>query len=1391
MATAHPYKVLLLLVALLASQGMPAVSAADIRRTGIEDAAAATAAAPAAPAACFAPPFEGEATEGVNCFEQQLPEAGGYPNGTVCRGKCAGAARKVTAACNDGSWVMQDGPCSAAPSGCYALPWIGYKGVVVNSSRVTSGGKLTLYGPHAKSTVLSAACEKVSPARNMSVTCQDGQWTSDSFCWGPQYSCYGKPFKPERMNSSSCSNSTYTAAGSTVTYHLAGTVCTGLCLNAARSLTSACVDGAWKMLDGICQLAPAACYSSPFADDPAAERGNITITSGGKLIQQGPWARGTVATSVCEGVSPARAVASRCRRGRWTVNATCSGACMALPKPEEALLIACDQPAPYPNGTRCSASCTGVAPAKNITASCNSSKWEFDMPCRAQPTSTCSDLPGPYIGWLTCSKPSKRQSSSSKHEFKDGTTCSGVCLGTSAGNMTASCVGGAWRMDGACSAATAPGLACANPPAADIITSSWRNCSTGVSPSGSYCIGSCTSGVGALVAVCGNGTHTLTGSCGSGGVPVTCPSQLLTDKPGFAWQDFCTTGSRTAGQVCRGSCKDGYQAAGDVYAVCNGNGVFDIIGDCIGTKCRNPPDSASGSISWPGCSAFNSTTDSGERCTGSCSNGFLGGVVAECRNGVFTTIGSCSGPVTCPNPPTTTPGVLWSCSGASGSVGQVCSGTCATGYTQAGSISATCGRLGAYQVTGSCSPNPCTNPPNNDATLNWGACATAGTTTSSSTSCVGSCVSGYIGSKVARCELGFWSIVGNTCTGPVTCRNPPLNQQGYQWSSNCLTGTVSPGTTCTATCSSGFPLLGAAISARCDEAGVYQITGGTCFGNSCVPPPNRVAGYNWAACNAVAYGSGSSCSGSCTNPFTGSSISASCSGGQWSVLGSCTSRAPTVKAVAASTDEDTPVDIDLAASVSDPDPGDSLVLSIQTLPINGALTQRLTQTGTMWQYTPNSDFAGTDTFVYKATDRSGASNTATVTVTVRQVNDPPTARDMTISVREGEPLDINLLASVSDPDAGDTLTISITRHPTNGQLTQLASPVGTWRYTPPASFTGAESFDFKVTDGALTFATATATLDIKANGAPIIANQAVVTTNQGLPLLIDLLAGASDPEKDPISVSITSGPTLGSLVQQASGKWLYTPFNDGTGRDSFDYYVADDRGARSATVTADVTIEAFTTASYSSFCATTGLTSQGDGYIANCEMVMAAGYGKRASFFRTQTIDVSSGFRASFGFKITNAGAGCGGDGIVFILQATGPTALGWGGGGLGYMTRSFGDPFIQNKVVGVEIDTVQNSEFGDSPAPAVQVTVSFNEQRRCAIANPIGPSPNYVWVDYAAEVLSIYYSTTTVKPGSPCTTLPLDLTAYFGTSALYVGFSSSTGACYNNHFITGFQMLF
>lgn len=66
------------------------------------------------------------------------------------------------------------------------------------------------------------------------------------------------------------------------------------------------------------------------------------------------------------------------------------------------------------------------------------------------------------------------------------------------------------------------------------------------------------------------------------------------------------------------------------------------------TECRNPPDTASGSISWPNCSAANSFTDSGGRCTGSCSSSYLGaGIAAVCRNGVFETFGTCTGEMVC------------------------------------------------------------------------------------------------------------------------------------------------------------------------------------------------------------------------------------------------------------------------------------------------------------------------------------------------------------------------------------------------------------------------------------------------------------------------------------------------------------------------------------------------------------------------------------------------------------------------------------------------------------------------------------------------------------------------------------------------------------------------
>ncbi|MGH9176330.1 MAG: Ig-like domain-containing protein, partial [Vicinamibacterales bacterium] len=80
----------------------------------------------------------------------------------------------------------------------------------------------------------------------------------------------------------------------------------------------------------------------------------------------------------------------------------------------------------------------------------------------------------------------------------------------------------------------------------------------------------------------------------------------------------------------------------------------------------------------------------------------------------------------------------------------------------------------------------------------------------------------------------------------------------------------------------------------------------------------------------------------------------------------------------ATTDEDTPVIIDVLANDSDPD-GDILSVANVTHPLNG--TAILNADGTV-TYTPAADFHGTDSFTYTVSDGQGGTDTATVTLNV-------------------------------------------------------------------------------------------------------------------------------------------------------------------------------------------------------------------------------------------------------------------------------------------------------------------------------------------------------------------------------------------------------------------------
>lgn len=149
-------------------------------------------------------------------------------------------------------------------------------------------------------------------------------------------------------------------------------------------------------------------------------------------------------------------------------------------------------------------------------------------------------------------------------------------------------------------------------------------------------------------------------------------------------------------------------------------------------------------------------------------------------------------------------------------------------------------------------------------------------------------------------------------------------------------------------------------------------------------------------------------------------------------------------------------------------------------PFNGTLTA-FNPDGS-FSYTPNADFFGTDSFTYRVYDGSNYSNTATVTITVNPVNDPPVADSQTVVTNEDTPIDITLTAS---DDGGGGGTVSSQRllpsqylenqlneegltftvldpGPEHGMLSGEAPNL---TYTPDSGYIGSDSFTFIANDG--------------------------------------------------------------------------------------------------------------------------------------------------------------------------------------------------------------------------------------------------------------------------------------------------------------------------------------
>ena len=227
-------------------------------------------------------------------------------------------------------------------------------------------------------------------------------------------------------------------------------------------------------------------------------------------------------------------------------------------------------------------------------------------------------------------------------------------------------------------------------------------------------------------------------------------------------------------------------------------------------------------------------------------------------------------------------------------------------------------------------------------------------------------------------------------------------------------------------------------------------------------------------------------------------------------------------------------------------------------------------------YTPNADFTGTDTWVYRTWDGQSYSEPATVTITVKPTIDPPVGVADAYSTNEDTALTVaapGVVANDTDPD-GDTLSAALAAGPAHGTVTLNAN--GSFTYTPEADWSGTDTFTYKAGDGGLESAETTVTITVSpVNDRPAAADDSY-STSEDTPLSVaapGVLGADTDLEGDSLTAVLVAAPKHGTLTLNPDGSFTYRPIANWNGTDTFTYKV-NDGGADSTTATASIVVSA-------------------------------------------------------------------------------------------------------------------------------------------------------------------------------------------------------------------------
>jgi Legume lectin domain/Putative Ig domain len=424
----------------------------------------------------------------------------------------------------------------------------------------------------------------------------------------------------------------------------------------------------------------------------------------------------------------------------------------------------------------------------------------------------------------------------------------------------------------------------------------------------------------------------------------------------------------------------------------------------------------------------------------------------------------------------------------------------------------------------------------------------------------------------------------------------------------------------------------------------------------------------------------------------------------------------------------------------------------------GSLPDGLSLTGSTIRGTP-SNLAVTSTFTVKITDANGVAATQALTITVSPA--PSITTTSVLVGLQGSAYSAQIVAT------GGTAPLAFTTGTVDGLI---LSSSGSLSGFPAAA--GSFPFTAQVTDALKVSASTSLTLVVNSSLSLQSATLPYATVNFPYqPQQLVVTGGTGTYSNWTLSLgSLPLGLSLGS-----TGILSGTP--TGVNTDSFTVSVSD--GVSTATQTYTI---------YG------GFSLVGNAFVNETGVELTSGVGQASAAWAGTQQAVGSGFTASFQFQITPVTSPPA-DGVAFVIQGSpsGLSALGFGGGGIGYQT-------VPNSLA-VEFDTYLNNDSINNDPNANHVAIlsdglnGNSANHVTAALHVTNPLTNPATGQFTIADRAVHTVTITYTPGlpgeqgtlnvavdsqpSPIVSASLDLSTLLGLTngKAWVGFTGASGS--------------